>query len=182
MTQLPPQYAFLANEPGPKMLIESLKLYGTKEVIGTGDNPVIIAWAREVGLQNVYQHDETSWCGLDMAVVAKRADYDPVKDPLWALNWAKFGVKSISPMLGDLLVFKRYNGQGKLIGGHITMYVGEDKEYYHCLGGNQSDMHNITRIAKNRLYACRRPPYVVTPAGIRVIMLSADGPVTTNEA
>lgn len=182
MTQLPPQYTFLADESGPKMLIESLKLYGTKETPGTGDNPVIISWSKELGLQSIYQHDETSWCGLDMAIVVSRAGYTVVKEPLWALNWAKFGTKADVPMLGDLLVFKRYNGKGKLIGGHITLYVGEDTEYYHGLGGNQSDMHNITRIAKNRLYACRRAPYQQQPDNVRVIHIGASGPVTTNEA
>lgn len=180
--QLPTQYAFLTSEPGPKMLVESLKLYGIKETPGEADNPVIIQWAAEIGLRNIYRHDETSWCGLDMAVVAKRAGYEPVNEPLWALNWAKFGKPSPTPMLGDLLVFKRYNGKGKLIGGHITLYVGEDKEYYHGLGGNQSDMHNITRIAKARLFTSRRPVYNVQPANVRVVLLGADGPVTTNEA
>ena len=36
-------------------------------------------------------------------------------------------------MLGDILTFKR-NG-----GGHVGLYVGEDKDCYHVLGGNQGN-------------------------------------------
>jgi hypothetical protein len=39
----------------------------------------------------VYVTDSTPWCGLLAAVVMKRAGWDPVKNPLWALNWSKFG-------------------------------------------------------------------------------------------
>lgn len=173
---LPQQYAFLANEPGPKILIEALKLYGTKEQPGTGDNPEILSWAKETGLFRIYSNDSIPWCGLFMAVVAKRAGKDIPKDPLWALNWAKFGTKVDLPMLGDVIVFKRPSG------GHVAIYVGEDATTWHVLGGNQSDAVTITRIAKTRAVAYRRPVYNVQPENVRVIKLDASGPVSSNEA
>jgi cell wall-associated NlpC family hydrolase len=36
-------------------------------------------------------------------------------------------------MLGDVLVFRRGGG------GHVALYVGEDEEAFHVLGGNQAD-------------------------------------------
>jgi uncharacterized protein (TIGR02594 family) len=178
----PTQYKWLFQEGGPKMLVEALRLYGIEEYRGAGDNPQILSWAKDVGVSSVYKHDETSWCGLFMAVVAKRAGKEVVKDPLWALNWANFGVKATTPMLGDILTFKRFDANGKLIGGHVTLYIGEDDNYYHCLGGNQSDCVNITRIAKSRLFQARRPIYNQQPANVRVVKLNPIGFVSNNEA
>lgn len=173
---LPARYAWLAREPGPKMLVEALALYGTLEAPGAKDNPVIIGWAREAGLGNSYSHDSIPWCGLFMAVVAQRAGKRVVDSPLWALSWADFGTPAPTPMLGDVLTFKR-NG-----GGHVALYVGEDATAYHCLGGNQSDSVCITRIARTRLYRARRPAYVSQPANVRKVTLASSGKLSTNEA
>lgn len=173
---LPARYAWLDKEPGPKMLVEALKLYGTLEAPGARDNPVILAWAAEVGLAKTYSHDSIPWCGLFMAVVAKRAGKSIPDSPLWALSWAEFGAPAKTPMLGDVLTFKR-NG-----GGHVALYVGEDAGAYHCLGGNQSDSVCITRIAKARLFRARRPIHSVQPANVRKVILAARGELSTNEA
>ena len=45
MTDLPKQYAWLETEPGPRILVEALKTYGTIEKPGEGSNPSILAWA-----------------------------------------------------------------------------------------------------------------------------------------
>ena len=45
MTDLPKQYAWLDAEPGPRILVEALKTYGTIEKLGEGSNPSILAWA-----------------------------------------------------------------------------------------------------------------------------------------
>lgn len=175
---LPSRYAWLAREPGPKMIVEALKLFGTMEEPGAANNPTIVAWAKEVGgeVADVYKADSIPWCGLFMAVVAKRAGKEPPKHPLWALSWSAFGAKAPAPALGDVLVFTR-NG-----GGHVGLYVGEDASAFHVLGGNQSDRVCITRIAKARLYAARRPLYRVQPANVRPIRLEATGALSVNEA
>ncbi len=176
MTNLPAQYAWLAKEPGPKMILEALKLFGTVEGPASKDNPTILAWAAEVGLANTYSHDSIPWCGLFAAIVAKRAGKDVVDSPLWALSWADFGKPAPNPMLGDILTFKRTGG------GHVGLYVGEDASAFHVLGGNQSDQVCITRILKSRLYRARRPIYNVQPANVRKIVLASSGKISTNEA
>lgn len=172
------RYGWLARESGPRMLVEALKLFGTLEKPGAADNPTIIAWAKEVGgeVADVYKADSIAWCGLFMAVVAKRAGKDFPAHPLWALSWSAFGAKADAPALGDVLVFTR-NG-----GGHVGLYVGEDASAFHVLGGNQSDRVCIARIAKARLYAVRRPLYRVAPANVRPIHLDAAGAMSANEA
>lgn len=176
---LPKQYKWLEKEGAPKMLVEALKLYGTLEFAGTPNNPVIIGWAKEVGLGAAYSGDAIPWCGLFIAVVAKRAGKQVAVDPLWADNWRKFGSPAPEAMLGDVLVFKRPGGN------HVAIYVGEDNDAYHVIGGNQGDKVSITRIAKSRLKenGIRRPVYsIAQPPNVRKIILSATGGISTNES
>lgn len=177
MTALPKRYAFLASEGAPRMLVEGLALYGVRERAGPANAPEIMAWAREAGLGDIYTADMIPWCGLYMAVVAKRAGWRPPATPLWARAWAEFGQPTPRAMLGDVLVFTR-NG-----GGHVGIYVGEDKAAYHVLGGNQSDAVTITRIVRSRLLAARQPEWrVAAPPNRRVIRMAANGPLSRNEA
>lgn len=176
---LPANYRWLARETAPKMLAEALRLYGTVELPGSADSPVILGWAKECGLSRVYTHDAVPWCGLLMTVIARRAGYEPPDEPLWALNWSKFGhaVGRSHAMLGDVLTFRR-NG-----GGHVAIYLGEDAGSYHCLGGNQSDKVCIARIARARLHSAARPVFrIAQPLGVRKIRLAARGTVSRNEA
>jgi uncharacterized protein (TIGR02594 family) len=176
------KYEWLAKEDGPFMIKNALALYDTIETPGTKNNPVIIDWAKQVGgnIANVYKADEIPWCGLFIAIVAKKSSKQIVKDPLWALNWGTFGKYVEIPMLGDVLVFVRKTSDGKTA-GHVGLYVGEDDVCYHVLGGNQSDKVCIIRKEKNRLYTSRRPNYNVQPKNIRRIILSNSGEISNVE-
>lgn len=166
----------------PRCLQEGLKLLGTAEVVGKGSNATIIGWRDELNQNGVkiagYSDDNIPWCGLFAAIVVFRARgaAEVVKDPLWALNWAKYGQKSPRPALGDILAFKRPSG------GHVGFYIGEDPACYHVLGGNQGNQVSFTRITKNRCVAVRRPPYQNQPASVQPRHLSGDGQVSRNEA
>jgi uncharacterized protein (TIGR02594 family) len=170
-------YSFLQEEKSPKILVEAVKMLGTKEVVGKQHNPVIMGWAKELKLDKVYTADEIPWCGLAIAYAAHKAGVQVVDKPLWALSWAKYGTKVTEPMLGDILTFKRDGG------GHVGIYVGEDKECYHVLGGNQGNAMSVTRIVKSRLYQARRTAWkVAQPANVRKVMLDAKGTISKNEA
>lgn len=175
---LPSEYKWLEKEPSPAILLEMLKIHGTLEFLGTSDNPIILGWAKELGLDDIYKHDDTPWCGLTVGLVVKRAGLNGIKTPLWAKAWAQWGTPQKTAMLGDVLVFDRQGG-----GGHVGLYVGEDKDCYHVIGGNQRDSVCISRIMKNRIFAIRRTSWkVAQPANIRRVLLSATGAPTTNEA
>lgn len=177
---LPAQFKFLEDEGGPFLLNEALKLYGTLEARASADNPVILSWAREVGGDvGWYNKDSIPWCGLFMAVVAKRAGKKVPRQSLRARAWLKFGRKTPVPMLGDVLVFWRGRKDGP--SGHVGIYVGETEYYYYVLGGNQSDSVCITRLAKSRLLEARRQ-YRRTPANVRRIRVGTYGKVSENEA
>lgn len=176
---LPKQYSWLYDEPGPRLLVEFLKLYGVVETPGAKNNPEILRWAKEIGLAHVYKHDSIAWCGLVMAYVAAQAGWDhaPKGNALYARNWASWGDKADKPSLGDVLVFVRKGG------GHVGIYVAEDKEAFHVLGGNQSDAVNIKRIAKSRLLDARRCPWRVNqPSNVRPVVMTANGKLSQNEA
>jgi uncharacterized protein (TIGR02594 family) len=173
---IPKAYQWLASEPAPRHLLKAIELYGVTESVGSANNPVILGWAKEVGLEKIYTADSIAWCGLYISVVMFRAGRPVVKDPLWALNWNNFGVKVDVPMLGDVLTFTRKSG------GHVGCYVGEDSTAYHVLGGNQGDKVSIVRIAKSRLSQARRPEYNSQPTNIRKVILANNGVLSTNEA
>lgn len=136
-----------------------------------------VAWAKETGLAKVYNDDGIPWCGLIMAVVAKRAGKPVVEGPLWARNWAKFGKAGDRAQLDDILVFHRARGSG-----HVGLYVGEDYCAFHVLGGSQSDDVTITQIARNRCIAIRWPVYRKAPVTAKPVQLAASGALSTNEA
>ncbi|MFM8374796.1 MAG: TIGR02594 family protein [Phenylobacterium sp.] len=177
MIPLPRPYRWLSRlEPLPRMVAAALADYGTLETAGPGNTPKILQWAQETGLAADYRADSIPWCGLFMAHVAMVAGREAPPSPLWALSWARFGVEGGQPELGDVLVFQRPGG------GHVGLYVGEDSRCYHVLGGNQGDRVGITRIARERLYAVRQPPYVNKPRSAATYRLAATGEVSSNEA
>ena len=170
------KYSWLSKERSPRLLVEAFKLIGIKEVPGQGDNIEILQWAEAVGLEKTYRKDDIPWCGLFVAYACHKAGLEIVEKPLWARNWVNFGTKETEAMLGDILVFVRNAG------GHVGIYVGEDKTAYHVLGGNQSDMVCITRIRKERCIGIRRTDWkVAQPDNVRVIHLEATGTISINE-
>jgi uncharacterized protein (TIGR02594 family) len=174
-----PQYDWLNQEAGPRMLLEAIKLYGTSEIVGGQHNRTILAWAKEVEIEHLYRDDEMPWCGLAMAVCAHRAGKAlPMTgwDILRALEWTRFGSKTPVAMLGDIVIFRRSGG------GHVGMYVGEDDDCYHVLGGNQGNQFNIIRMERSRLHAIRRPHYNNQPPQVRRIRLLPKGTISKNEA
>jgi uncharacterized protein (TIGR02594 family) len=202
--KLPLKYRYLEQTPQVPALVKvALADLGTLEKPGTPDNPKIIAWADEVAAAmptpyakwaaDWYNDDSIPWCGLAAAVWAVRSsagktDRLPPKSYLTALAWADFGEpvqwkgKEGSRLeniwVGDVLVFVRSGG------GHVGVCVGvsSNGQTVHVLGGNQRDTVSITEIQiGGRLYAVRRPPYTVRPAGARHVRVSSSGIVSTNE-
>lgn len=182
MAGIPKKYAFLSSIGVlPKMVTNALALLGTNEVPGKGSSAVIMAWRDELAKAGVnvagYSDDSVPWCGLFVALVALRSGKEVVENPLWARNWAKFGIPVKQAYLGDVLVFQRPGG-----GGHVGLYIAEDATAYHVLGGNQSDSVTITRILKSRCVAIARPIMNVPPNSLKPYRIAADGSLSQNEA
>lgn len=182
------QYSWLPKLRGlPRTIKLALAEYGTQEIVGRGSNRTIIGWRDELNgaapagkpIVAGFSDDDIPWCGLFASIIAfrrmKRIE-EVVKRPLWARNWTRYGVKSPQAGLGDILVFSRGSG------GHVGFYVAEDSSAFHVLGGNQSNKVCITRIAKSRLLAARRPPYVVQPRAVKSYHVASAGGLSENEA
>jgi uncharacterized protein (TIGR02594 family) len=178
------KYDWLKSVKGlPNTIKEGMALLGVAEVVGKGSNKTILGWRDELNQAGAkisgYSDDDIPWCGLFTSIVCyrrKRIAAEVVTDPLWARNWAKYGVKSPQPGLGDILVFSRGSG------GHVGFYVAEDATAYHVLGGNQGNRVSIARIAKSRCIAVRRPRYNSTPEGVKPYRVAATGTLSKNEA
>ncbi len=178
---LPENYKWLETADIPKELEIALSFYGLKEFDGAMDNPIILGWAKFVGVFGWYAHDSIPWCGLFKGNCAKLAGWlDKAKyDLLSALSWLAWGtvVEKDQAMLGDTLVFNRPGG------AHVTYYIGEDQTAFCCYGGNQSDSCDFTWILKDRLMGVRRAPWKISqPLGVKKVYLERDGSLSTNEA
>jgi uncharacterized protein (TIGR02594 family) len=182
--KLPTRYQWLHTiNTLPRTITEALTHYGIVELPGAKNNATIMGWASELTAAGCnlsdYLGDSVPWCGLFCAYVTykRRGNIkEVVSSPLWARSWANYGKPVQSPGLGDVLVFTR-NG-----GGHVGFYVAEDKDCFHVLGGNQSNSVTITRIAKSRCIAFRRPIYIKTPASVKPYLVGASGTISENEA
>jgi uncharacterized protein (TIGR02594 family) len=173
----------------PKTISEAFKEFGTVETPGHANNPKILSWAKEVGLEKTYSSDSIPWCGLFAAVIAKRAGKAVVEAPLWARNWPTFGLEVARKdgeklkffsgrraSLGDVMVFVRDGG------GHVAFYLGETPTHYLCIGGNQSDKVCIAAMPKSRCIAVRRPTYNNQPASVKPYILGGVKVIEGSEA
>jgi len=152
------------------------RLIGTRERAGPADNPVILGWARALGL--AYAGDSVPWCGLFVAHCLAGALPGAAlpATPLWARSWARYGA-GFTPAPGAIMVFRR-----GAVGGHVGFHAGESAAAYRILGGNQGDGVSLAWLAKGRLLAARwpadAPPALVRAAAT---IRQSDG-LSTNEA
>jgi uncharacterized protein (TIGR02594 family) len=175
---IPPE---IVEEIGrPLWLQAALATIGTKEVPGSGDNPVILDWARQVGgnIEKEYTHDAIPWCALAVNFWLAKAGLKGT-GTLWALDFAQWGDKLPGPAVGAIAPMKR-NG-----GGHVPIVVGRDQSgNLMCVGGNQSDAVNIKPFDPARVVSFRWPKLVSRPhstgfSGLPVVR--SDGRLSTNE-
>lgn len=176
---LPDKYSYLLNDDVPRIVKEFVKLYGIEEYKGDDNNPIIIHWAQEiseyVGID--YRADSMPWCGLVMGLVAQRAGFRPPRICVRAKEWLKFGWEAERAGVGSVLIFNRSGG------GHVGLYVGEDKYYYHVIGGNQNDKVSIARLEKRRCIGIRECQWKIRkPSGAVPVFLDSEGEVSRSEA
>jgi uncharacterized protein (TIGR02594 family) len=164
----------------PHWLKLARNLVGTREAPGPANDPTIMGWAKRAGgkvLGILYNADSVPWCGLFVANCMLESGIQPPLVAVRARSWATWGLNLRPDRLapGAVLVF------GRVGGGHVAFYVGEDSTHFHVLGGNQGDKVSIMRIEKQRLIASRWPEGEPV-TGKRVAMSAPGIPVSRNEA
>lgn len=145
------------HDPRLTWFKEATRLLGTRETPGSGSNPAILDWARDVGA--MYDSDDIPWCALFVShCIAATLDGEPLPARLLsACAWSKFGHQT-APTPGAVMVFWRKSVESGL--GHVGFYAGENDRAFRVLGGNQSDEVSLAWIAKDRLLAARWPSTV----------------------
>jgi len=171
----------LKNLFKPKMrelpwIVEGKKVFGLHEKHNKGQ---LTRWLKSDG-RRLGDTEKLPWCGDYVETAIKNAlpneeFYGRLKEnPYWARNWIRFGVET-PPVYGAILVFSRGNG------GHVGFAVGQDKDDFYVLGGNQSNAVTISRISKSRLLAARWPASWKNPRKVLPHMSHNNIPKTTNE-
>lgn len=123
-----------------QLFLEAHKYYRLKEIPGTENNPVIMGWARDLGV-DWYQGDETAWCSLFINWLCWKLDIER-SGAMDARSWLKVGKEVQTPELGDLVVFWRESPDSWK--GHVAIWNGEDSHKIYCLGGNQGNMVQVS--------------------------------------
>ncbi len=143
----------------PPWLAAMRSITGTKEIPGSKNSPIIMAWSGEIAraypdyakYSRTYTADSIPWCGLCVAYCTTVGKFKPVAEYLWAANWSKWGVALKEPKVGAILTFKREGGN------HVALFDGFDGAYMLVRGGNQSDMVSVARRQRGTQTATRWP-------------------------
>jgi uncharacterized protein (TIGR02594 family) len=152
-TPSPPPAPVPPKKVVPPWMLTALSLQGVTEEPGPDSNPIIMGWRKILSkeVQQTYYTDAVPWCGLFVDYCIVKNGFPDCHSPLWARSWAKYGVPLARPMWGAIMTFVRDGG------GHVGFLVGEDANYYHILGGNQSDQVNVARRPKSLCIGWRWP-------------------------
>ncbi|WP_394749487.1 TIGR02594 family protein [Spongiimicrobium salis] len=131
----------------------ALTQYGITEIRGQQDNPEILKYFNVIGFDGSQLKDETAWCSAFMNWVALEAGCQHT-GKLNARSWLDVGERVAEPKIGDVAILWRESPQSWK--GHVGIFISEDENNIHILGGNQSNQVNIRTYPKRRLLEFRR--------------------------
>jgi len=136
------------------ILIEkALSQYGIVERPGEADNnPEILKYFEAMGEVWV-KTDETAWCSAFVNWVAISLNREH-SGKLNARSWLSVGEEIADPQVGDIVVFWRKSPHDWR--GHVGFFIRRDKNVIWVLGGNQSNMVQISPYPAGRLLGYRR--------------------------
>lgn len=125
---------------------------GVKEVPGSANNPRIIEYHQATELKASL--DEVSWCAAFVNWCLNKAFIKGTYKAN-ARSFCQWGTRvTDAPKKGDICVFWREKPTSWK--GHVAFYVGETKEHYIVLGGNQGNEVCIREYPKFQLIDIRR--------------------------
>lgn len=140
--------------PMPAWADKAFRYRGLKEIPGKNDNPTIRKWL--ISLKAWWKDDETSWCGTFVAHCLTEAGLPVIKHWYRAKAWSEYGStcdKANIPF-GAICVKSRQGG------GHVFFAVAQspDGQKIYGLGGNQSNMVNVSTFSRADIDHVRWPP------------------------
>lgn len=134
-----------------KLLSIALSQYGLREVPGAENNPEIMKFFHEIG-QDWVQGDETAWCSAFINWCAKMEGLD-YSGKLTARSWLNIGA-SCGIEEADIVIFWRESPTSWK--GHVGIPIREWSGEIWTLGGNQSNMVNISPYPISRILNYRK--------------------------
>lgn len=160
--------------PMPKWVAEGLKFVGLKEIPGKQNNPTIVNWVR--ALKGWWKEDETPWCGTFIGHCIQAAGLPLPQHWYRAKAWADYGrpvPKSGMIPFGAICIKSRVGG------GHVFQAVAQsaDGRVIYGLGGNQSNMVNITGFALSEIDAIIWPDSTLIQVALPVATKAEVGAV-----
>lgn len=153
-------------------MAEAARLLTTREVAGSGNNPVILDWAKGMGIP--YGGDDIAWCGLFVGhCIATTLPEEPLPGGLLgARSWVSLG-RGTTPRLGAVMVFWRVAKASWE--GHVGFYAGQNGKNFLILGGNQGDKVCYTWCHEDQLLEARWPVTAMSLLdGARVVDVGPD--------
>jgi uncharacterized protein (TIGR02594 family) len=126
---------------GPSWLEIARSQIGTKEIPGSGNNPVIESYF--VCTTGGPRPDDIPWCGAFVSFCLARAQLI-TQGSARAADWLSWGVKLDVPQLGCIVVLKP---QAAGASGHVGFWVGEEAGILSLLGGNRGNEVKVSHFA-----------------------------------
>lgn len=168
----------------PLWLNLARKELGTKEAAGAADNPAIVQYWEDCGLEAVADgQDEIAWCAAFVGAMLSRAQTQG-SGKANARSYETWGRRLISPCLGCVVVFSRPPSAWQ---GHVAFYLGTERtnlsRRVRVLGGNQGDAVSIADFSLDRVVAYRWPASgLVQPEWVGPLPVSGDATVNPSAA
>ena len=134
-----------------KLLEIALTQYGIKEIVGSNNNKKIVSYFQDLGFD--ISDDETAWCAAFINWCALKAGFKRT-NKLNARSFLEIGViiELDSIQLGDVVILER----GSDWQGHVGIFINRVGNLVYLLGGNQSNMVNITAYSIDKILGIRR--------------------------
>jgi len=121
----------------PNWMEEAVKEIGVLESPGAANNPKILKYAKDAGIQDIVNHDSVPWCAAFVGGMLARGGVGGTGKAN-AKSYLQWGVKLNGPVLGCVVVLDRPPHEWQ---GHVAFYVGRPSiGKIRLLGGNQGDM------------------------------------------
>lgn len=141
-----------------ELITVALRELFVHEVIGDGDNPRILQYAKDCGFAN-YKHDSIAWCSLFMNWLMFQCDCK-MTGSLLARSWLKLTLKVSEPVIGDIMIFWRDKPDG--VPGHVGLFINtvihaDGSEWHRIISGNETDQVKISEMPATKLLGIRVP-------------------------
>ncbi len=137
----------------PLWLTVASRELGQREVIGRGDNPRILEYLKNTGLNRSQLADETSWCAAFVGWCLEQAGIRSTRRAN-ARSYLDWGKALPEPTPGCVVVFSRGNNPAQ---GHVAFWLGRVGAFAIVLGGNQGNAVSVAPYDVARVVGYRWP-------------------------